>query len=114
MPAPSGRGPTPSPNPALENTPLPLNLALTSRPRISSVRRSPTNPSLLSSRRYDGVRAQVHLKPDGSLRFFSRSSKDSSAELPDLIPVMKVRRRVQHCRCRPRSPVPHRGGAAED
>lgn len=40
--------------------------------------------------RYDGVRAQVHLKADGSLRFFSRSSKDSSSELPDLIPVMKV------------------------
>lgn len=40
--------------------------------------------------RYDGVRAQVHLMADGSLRFFSRSSKDSSSELPDLIPVMKV------------------------
>eukprot|EP00904_Undaria_pinnatifida_P000403 jgi/Undpi1/10363/HiC_scaffold_29.g12813.m1 len=39
--------------------------------------------------KYDGVRAQVHLKADGSLRFFSRSSKDSSSELPDLIPVMK-------------------------
>ncbi|CAN0327185.1 unnamed protein product, partial [Ectocarpus sp. 13 AM-2016] len=26
---------------------------------------------------------------DGSLRFFSRNSKDSSSELPDLIPVMK-------------------------
>ncbi|CAM9132058.1 unnamed protein product [Laminaria digitata] len=39
--------------------------------------------------KYDGVRAQVHLMADGSLRFFSRSSKDSSSELPDLIPVMK-------------------------
>ncbi|CAB1098420.1 unnamed protein product [Ectocarpus sp. CCAP 1310/34] len=39
--------------------------------------------------KYDGVRAQVHHKEDGSLRFFSRNSKDSSSELPDLIPVMK-------------------------
>lgn len=41
--------------------------------------------------RYDGVRAQVHLMADGALRFFSRSSKDSSSELPDLIPVMEVK-----------------------
>lgn len=58
--------------------------------------------------RYDGVRAQIHLLPDGTLRFFSRNSKDSSSELPDLIPVMQVRRLlhmsktcracvVQHC-----------------
>ena len=40
--------------------------------------------------RYDGMRAQVHLLEDGSLRFFSRNSKDSSGELPDVIPVMKV------------------------
>ena len=33
---------------------------------------------------------------DGSLRFFSRSSKDSSSELPDLIPVMKV---PKSCKC---------------
>ncbi|CAM9280977.1 unnamed protein product [Discosporangium mesarthrocarpum] len=39
--------------------------------------------------KYDGVRAQVHLLPDGNLRFFSRNSKDSSSELPDLVPVMK-------------------------
>lgn len=36
------------------------------------------------------MRAQVHLMPDGSLRFFSRNSKESTSELPDLVPVMKV------------------------
>lgn len=47
-------------------------------------------PFLSNTNRYDGMRAQIHLLPDGSLKFFSRNSKDSTPELPDLIPVMKV------------------------
>lgn len=67
-------------------------------PRVDRLMSSVSVPVFVT--RYDGVRAQVHLMPDGSLRFFSRSSKDSSSELPDLIPVMKV------CHSIPSRPVP--------
>lgn len=39
--------------------------------------------------KYDGMRAQVHLLADGSVRVFSRNCEDRTASFPDVVAAIK-------------------------
>ena len=40
--------------------------------------------------KYDGMRAQIHLIPDGSVRVFSRNCEDRTASFPDVVAAIKA------------------------
>ena len=38
--------------------------------------------------KYDGVRAQIHVKPDGTMQIFSRNMDETTGQFPDIVKAL--------------------------
>lgn len=57
--------------------------------KVSEVLKRLVGQAFTMEYKYDGERAQVHLKSDGSVNIFSRNSEDNTLKYPDLMDVIR-------------------------